>query len=293
MIKSMTAYARSEKVRNKITVSVEIRSYNSRQLDIAVRLPHDFLSLEEKIKSAISEKLVRGRIETTLHIKEDAGELVGFEINENLAKAYFDVLDKLKKTFAIEDPITLSMLSAASGIIRPAEVRRDMADCWEAIEPCLLESLADLDLMRQKEGSVIAEDFNDRLVFIENCIDRIESATRDLLPHYKRRLERRIRELTEGLIEIETDRIVQEAAILADRSDISEEIVRSRSHIMQFREIMNSNESDGRKLNFLVQELNREFNTMGAKATLADVSHIIVGLKSELEKIREQVQNVE
>ncbi|MBW2606785.1 MAG: DUF1732 domain-containing protein [Deltaproteobacteria bacterium] len=147
--------------------------------------------------------------------------------------------------------------------------------------------------MRSKEGNFIAADITKRLDYIENCLTQIKDKSHDLLAYYQQRLKERIDSLTKGIVEIELGRIAQEAAFLADRSDISEEIVRAASHLKQFRDIADSEESSGRKLNFLLQELNREFNTMGSKTEKAHISHIVVDVKSELEKIREQVQNVE
>ena len=158
---------------------------------------------------------------------------------------------------------------------------------------CIDVALDDLDAMRKREGDVIARDFDDRLKYIEKSLREIQKASSGLLPIYQERLKDRLSSLTNGMVEIDPGRIAQEAAFYADKSDISEEIVRTHSHLKQFRTIMAAEEHAGRKLNFLLQEFLREFNTMGAKAGNADISHIIVAVKSELEKIREQVQNVE
>jgi uncharacterized protein (TIGR00255 family) len=168
-----------------------------------------------------------------------------------------------------------------------------MDACWRVVKECMSESVADLVAMRKQEGDFIAQDMIRRLDILEKSIDQIERGSADLLFHYQNRLKDRISVLTKGLVEMDPERIAQEAAFLADRSDVSEEIVRVRSHIKQFRDIMSSTESAGRKLNFLLQELSREFNTMGSKTEKVDISHIVVTVKSELEKIREQLQNVE
>ena len=293
MIKSMTAFARLEKIKDKPTITIEIRSYNSRHLDIALRIPHGCLPLEDKIKGLVSERIVRGRIEIAVQIRENSDETYGFEINEATAAAYHKALVQLKERFNIGTEISLDLLAGASGIIKPAELERDMETLWRIIKDGMIEALNDLDEMRAKEGSFIGRDFSNRLDYIEQCIDQIEKNTGDLLLYYQDRLKERIAVLTNGIIEIDSGRIAQEAALLADKIDISEEIVRAQSHIKQFREIMSSDEPGGRKLNFLLQEFNREFNTMGAKAASVNVSHIIVEVKSELEKLREQVQNVE
>jgi len=293
MIKSMTAYARSEKKEKKLSVTTEIRSYNSRYLDIALRVPHGYHIMEDKIKGLIAEHITRGRIEISVQIREDAEEQMAFEINEPLAAAYYKALVHLKSKFDIDDEINLDLLTSAAGIIKPAEIDRDMETYWGVVKDCIAGALFELDTMRKKEGNFIFRDVAGRLDYIEQCIHQIESQAEELMPIYQERLKERISALTNGMLDIDPARIAQEAALFADRSDISEEIVRAGSHIKQFREIMTSDEPGGRKLNFLLQEFNREFNTMGAKASNASVSHIIVEVKSELEKIREQIQNVE
>ena len=293
MLKSMTAYARSEKTGEELTVLVEIRSYNSRHLDIAVRIPHGYLALEEKIKTLIAGKVARGRIEANLQVKDDSGEAYAFEINTPKARAYHDSLAQLKDEFNISSKISLDLLVSGGGIIKPAEIDLDMEACWPVFKDCINEAVDDLIAMRKREGDFLEADIAARLDGIEESVDQIKRESGNLLFHYQQRLKDRITVLTKGIIEIDPDRITQEAAFLADRSDISEEVVRARSHINQFRAIVNSTEPAGRKLNFLLQELNREFNTMGSKTDKTNVSHIIVEVKSELEKIREQLQNVE
>ena len=293
MLKSMTAYAKSEKTQEKLTVQIEIRSYNSRYLDIALRVPHGYLALEEKIKTIIAGKVSRGRIEVNLQVRDDSNEAYAFEIDTPKAGAYYDSLVQLKDKFNINSEISMDLLVSGGGIIKPVEMGFDMEARWPVFKDCMNEAITNLIAMRKEEGNFLEADISDRLNGIEECIDQIQKESSDLLSHYQQRLKDRIAALTKGIIEIDPDRVAQEAAFLADRSDISEEIVRAASHIKQFRTIIYSPESAGRKLNFLVQELNREFNTMGSKTNNTDVSHIIVEVKSDLEKIREQLQNVE
>lgn len=293
MLKSMTAYAKSEKTQEKLTVQIEIRSYNSRHLDIALRVPHGYLALEEKIKALIAGKISRGRIEVNLQVRDDSDEAYAFEINTPKAMAYYDSLVQLKDKLNINSEISMDLLVSGGAIIKSVEMGLDMEACWPAFKDCMDEAITNLIAMRKEEGNFLEADISSRLNGIEECIDQIQKESSDLLSHYQQRLKDRIAVLTKGIIEIDPDRIAQEAAFLADRSDISEEIVRAASHIKQFRTIISSAEPAGRKLNFLVQELNREFNTMGSKTNNSDVSHIIVEVKSDLEKIREQLQNVE
>lgn len=293
MIRSMTAFAAAEKTSGDYSIAMEIRAYNGRYIDISLRLPHGYSNMEEKIKARISERIGRGRIEVKIQIKNNSEEAHAFEIDRPKAKAYHGALVRLKEEFGIEAQVSLELLTGAGGIIKPAEVDTDIKGCWLVVRECLDSAIDDLMSMRDREGLFIAGDLAARLACIETHVDQIETASRDLLQHYQERLKERINALTRGVVEIDPARIAQEAAFLAAKSDISEEMVRARSHIEQFRAIMNSEEASGKKLNFLVQELNREFNTMGSKTEDVNVSHMIVEVKSELEKIREQIQNVE
>lgn len=293
MMKSMTAYARAEKTADEINISTEIRSYNSRYLDVSLRIMHGFNVLEEKIKALIIKKIARGRIEMSLQINDGSDEAYNFEINIPKAKAYYDRLVQLKDQLGLHSEIAVDLLVREGGVIRSVEIDRDMDTVWPVVRDCVDEALNNLVEMRKKEGEFIALDITGRINRIEESVHLIEKESSDLLFHYQQRLKERIAALTRGMVEIEPERITQEAAFLADKSDISEEIVRVMSHIKQFRTIMNSEEPAGRKLNFLLQELHREFNTMGSKTEKAHVSHTVVEVKSELEKIREQLQNVE
>ncbi len=293
MIHSMTAFARSEKSTDAITAAVEIRSYNSRHLDIALRMPHGYDSLESQIRALISGSIARGRLEIKLYVKDDTEQSGGFEVNEKRALAYYKALTSLKELLKTNDQIPLEMIARSNDVIRPAEEEQDLEAQWPVIRECFQEAIADLKQMRLKEGDFLARDLKHRIDVIQKSITLIEAESDNLLLQYQKRLKERISALTKGIIEIDQARIAQEAAFLADRSDISEEIIRVGSHVQQFLELMNAPESAGRKLNFLLQEFNREFNTMGAKIGNADISHRIVSVKAELEKIREQVQNVE
>jgi len=289
----MTGFARVEKTNKEFMVIFEIRSYNSRYLNIVLRVPHGYHLLEDKIRSLIAKRVTRGHIEAKVQIKNDFDEGYDYEINMPKAKAYHDALRRLKNDFNLDPEISVDLLAREDGVIMPTERNRNIEADLPAIEDCINNAIDDLDAMRRKEGDFIAKDFHGRLNFIEQSIEKIEKESDNLLSYYQERLKERISVLTKGVAEIEPVRIAQEAAFLADKSDISEEILRAKSHIKQFRDTIDSDESAGRKLNFLLQEFNREFNTMGSKAQSANISHMIVEVKSELEKIREQLQNVE
>ena len=293
MIKSMTAYARGEIQSAPYTMRIEARAYNSRHLDIALRLTHGFEPLEERIKGLISQTIARGRVDIRVQIRDDSDTGIQFTVNLPRAHAYHQALHTLKKELGVGDPVNLETVIAAGHIIQAEEMEKDVDAAWNHLLPCLEGVLSDLDEMRRVEGEQLARDFQGRLDTIERMVEQIEEQASALPKQYQKRLVDRVEQLTHGLVEIDPVRIAQEAALLADRSDISEEIVRAKSHIKQFRSLMKDGKSAGRPLNFLLQEFNREFNTMGSKSGKATMSHTIVTVKSELEKIREQIQNVE
>lgn len=289
----MTAFARAENTQNELTAIINIRSYNSKFLDIALHIPQKYICLEDRIKRIVSSRLSRGRIEIKVQIVDTSEAAAAFEVNEPKAAAYHNAIVQLKNILNIDTEISLDIMANVAGIIKPVEDTKDIEDCWVVIKDCIGETLDELCLMRQKEGDFISGDIASRLDYIEKTVGQIAKISDDLLPRYRDRLKERIQALTKGLVELDTARIAQEAAFLADRSDISEEIARVASHINQVRSIMNSKESSGRKLIFLLQEFNREFNTMGSKTGSANAAYMIVDIKAELEKIREQLQNVE
>jgi uncharacterized protein (TIGR00255 family) len=293
MIKSMTAFANGEKTADELVVTVDIRSYNSRHIDIFLRIPQAYQSLEEKIKGLISDRVARGRVEVRIQIDDRADETAGLEIDHARARALVTAYNELKSEFNLENDISLDLLVSAGGIFKPAEKLPNEDALWTAVKDCLSLTLDDLEAMRRKEGDFIAGDIGRRLDFINDCLKQIKKGSKDLLIQYQERLKERLSILTQNTVELDPARVAQEAAFLADRSDISEEIVRAASHLNQFNLIMNAVKPAGRKLNFLLQELNREFNTMGSKIGNAEMAHLIIDVKSELEKIREQIQNVE
>lgn len=294
MLKSMTAYAFTESSDGDLTVSAEIRSYNSRYLDVVMRLPTRYAGFEEKLKGIVSSSMERGRVEVRMGIQDNSEAACAYQVDLQRASAYCAAARQLKDFVKPgAGALSLEHLLSVAGVIMPAENPIDDDLHWPLVESVVREALLNLDRMRLKEGDFIEQDFTRRLEFIEHSLDGIESHAADMVTLYRDRLQARVEALTHGLVEIDDSRIAQEASILADRSDISEEIVRARSHIQQFRDIMASNAPAGRKLNFLLQEFNREFNTMGAKTGQATAAHIIVDVKAEIEKLREQVQNIE
>jgi len=293
VIKSMTAYARSENQTAACIVRVEVRSFNSRHLDVALKLTHGFESLEERIKGIIAESVARGRVDIRVQIQDASEAGIAFEVNLPRARAYHEALTQLNQALDLTGQTSLETVLSAGGMIQAVEVEKDVDAVWPQLEPCLRTAMTELDAMRRVEGDNMARDFRQRLDAIETMLTEIGDQAAQLPDMVRQRLKERIEALTHGVVAIDQTRIAQEAALLADRSDISEEIVRANSHIQQFRALMEDDTPAGRPLNFLLQEFNREFNTMGSKSGKATMSHIIVAVKSELEKLREQIQNVE
>jgi uncharacterized protein (TIGR00255 family) len=290
----MTAYSFVENSDGDLTIRVEIRTYNSRHLDTVLRVPMGYAGIEEKIKALVAKMMVRGRIELRLSLKDTSDAACAYEVDTIRAKAYLDAYKQIEDELRLASaPLKADHLINVSGIIQAAEKKVDIESHWPMIAKVVQKTLENVDQMRIKEGAFIAEDFVKRLDFIEQKLNDIEISVEGLLEQYRDKLRARVEALAQGIVEIDSSRIAQEAGILADRSDISEEFVRAKSHIEQFRNIMGANEPAGRKLNFLLQEFNREFNTMGSKVGQAGAAHIIVDVKSEIEKLREQVRNIE
>jgi len=289
----MTAFARAEKSTDTIQVVVEIRSLNSKNLDTILRLAPTYFTFEDQIKKMIKKCLHRGRIETMISIHENMESQDRFEANLDRATEYIQVLKQVIDHFQLKHTIGLRDIMKAGNIIKPLEKENDL----EVVEPLLLEclqnALDEICVMRKAEGKALFLDIDQRLNDILHYLNKISDLAKKQKDYYYQKLKERIANLTHDLIEIDPVRIAQEAAILADRSDISEEITRIESHIQQFKSFMNENEPVGRKLNFLLQEIGREFNTIGSKSGCVEISKMIVNLKSEHEKIREQIQNIE
>ncbi len=293
MINSMTAYSEAALTQNDIRAEVEIRSYNSKNLDVALYLPPFCRRFEDGVKKIAAEHLSRGRVEIRISVRDESQASTGFVVDEQRALAYFKALSVLKTRLALDADITLDQVIAGRDMILDEEKEPDFDLVWQVVSATVTEALALLKTMRAVEGENLVRDLEARMAFIETELATIEADALEIPEIYRQRLMERLARLTAGVETLDPVRLSQEVAILADKSDISEEIVRVYSHINQFREILASNEPAGRKLNFLIQEFNREFNTMGSKSSQAELSHRVVNLKSELEKIREQVQNIE
>ena len=292
MIRSMTAFAKGDATIGDTQVSLEMRTYNNRYLDATVRLPQVCLPLEADIKATIGKAISRGRVEVRVQLNDAKKVSSDFSVDTELAKSYLAAAETLKSELAVKGEVQVVDLLRVNGLISPEEKDVDLDIIKEVISKTLSECLDNLIAMRETEGRTLAADMAGRIKAIRSFLGEIETAAKELPAIYQERLKVRIERLVGDEVTPDPDRLAQEVALLADRSDISEELVRAHSHLDQFDHLMEEDAS-GRQLNFLLQEMHREFNTMGAKIGHAELSHIIVAVKAELEKIREQVQNVE
>jgi len=294
MIRSMTGYGRADSVFAGKQLAVEIKSLNHRNLESSVRLPAFLTSLEMNIKKRVGERISRGRIEVNVRIDSDTGANGGdrLEANIPLISSYYALLTSLKESFNLTDEITLNTLVGLKGGIHMSETEIDPEEIWSTMEGALDDSIDSLVQMKETEGRLLYEDFTARLDTVTTCIETLKARVPEVVKNYQERLSARIRELATGM-ECDESRLIQEVAIMAEKSDITEEIVRLESHIKQFGEMLGSNEAIGRKMDFLLQEMHREINTIGSKSSDLAISGTVIEIKTELAKLREQVQNIE
>jgi len=292
MMKSMTGFGRGEYQGDGMHVEVEVKSFNHRYCDVFPHLPRRLNSLEGQLRNLVKQKVSRGRIEIT--VQSDLASLADqkLELDLNLARDLHLALKTLQENLALPGEIRLETMANFKEIFSRKEVEMDVEKEWAAIQVALEGALNGLESMRREEGAVLHRDFGQRLKTVEEIVGTIEERAPLALQACRERLAQRVKELSGG-IAVDEGRLAQEVAYLAERSDISEELVRLRSHIHQFREMLDRAEPMGRKLEFILQEINREANTIGSKANDAGVAQMTLDIKAELEKMREQVQNVE
>jgi uncharacterized protein (TIGR00255 family) len=290
-MRSMTGYGRGECAREGFKFTVELNSINRKQSDIAVNLPKELIELEPRIRDEINAHLSRGRINAVVAYHRSAAE-ERVELDEVLAQAYLKAIQKLQRKTKLSGAITLDTLLRAPGVLKLAETAVDADAMWASVETALKKALAQLVKMREKEGKFLAADLTSRLGVLATGLAAIRQTAPDTVKRYREQLHTRVKEA--GLdVSLDDERLAKEVVLFADRCDISEEITRLDSHLQQFRDCLKSSEPVGRTLDFLAQEMNREINTIGSKANAAEVSQHVVKMKAELEKIREQVQNIE
>ena len=293
MIKSMTSFGRAQGEEGKgYLFSIEMKSVNNRYLDLNIRMPKFMISLEEEIRKIINTRLNRGKVDVFINYKSYDKASAMPKLNLEVAKGYYNCLNELQKEFNIENDITVSKLANFPEVLTLEEEEENLDEVLKEIKPLIEVSLDKMLEMRIREGEKLKEDILIKLDAIEEKVKIIENFAEDLPKTYKQKLEERLSELTKGL-NVDEERIAVEVAIFADKVAIDEEVIRLKSHIGQMRKTLNLEEPVGRKLDFIVQEMNRETNTIGSKANDINITNIVIDIKNLIEKIREQVQNIE
>ncbi|HEY8361956.1 MAG TPA: YicC/YloC family endoribonuclease [Tissierellaceae bacterium] len=293
MLKSMTGYGRGEFANEYFNIIIEIKSVNHRYSDINVKMPRHINFLEEKIKKAVREKISRGKVDVYINLEYINDTAVDVKVDIPLAKAYKEKLEQLIDELKLDENVKLFNILSLPEIIRTEKKETDEELLWMPLKNALEEALEKIMEMKVVEGEAIKDDMLSKLSEIERLVDDIELRAPNVVLEYKNKLKDRIEELLGNEVKIDEERLAQEVAIFADKSNINEELVRLKSHINQFRKIVNEDDAVGRKLDFLIQEMNRETNTISSKANDIFIANNVVLIKAEIEKIREQVQNIE
>lgn len=292
MVYSMTGYGRARAVTAAREITVEIKSVNSRYFEYSSRMPRAYGELDDKIKKTLSERISRGKVEAALTIVDTGSGENAVAVNQALAKSYLDALNALAQTLDVPLAATAAGLSRYPDVLTPVRTETDLAELWAEVEPVAGEALANFVAMRAAEGEKMVQDVLSRLDFLEAAVGQIEQSSEGRVAAYTQRLFEKLKLLLEDR-SIDDARILTEAAIFGDKTAVDEETVRLRSHLHQYREILKTGGPVGRKLDFLTQELNRETNTIGSKCQDLSITRLVVDMKAEIEKIREQIQNLE
>ncbi|WP_195988879.1 YicC/YloC family endoribonuclease [Clostridium sp. D53t1_180928_C8] len=293
MIRSMTSFGRSSSEEGKKRFfTVEMKSVNSRYLDVNIRMPKTLISLEEEIRKMISNSLNRGKVDVFINLKNYNDGSGVPRVDINLAKGYFDCLKEIEEKLGIKNDVSVMQIARFPEVISVVEEEDKIEEIWEEIKPLIKDSLDMMVAMREVEGNKLKEDILSKISVIEQLVSKVEEFADTIPKAFKIKLEERLKELL-GNVDIDENRVAMEVCMLADKATVDEEIIRLRSHINQVRETLNLNEPVGRKLDFIVQEMNRETNTIGSKSSDIQMTNIVIDIKNILEKIREQVQNIE
>ena len=292
MIKSMTGYGSAKGTVEGIEVCVELKSVNNKFLDTSVRLPRSFLFTEETIKSAVMTHITRGKVDVFVTVDTSMADDMVVKVNEPLLKGYIAALKQIAKDNDLPNDITAMSVSRFPDVLNVEKKELDAEAVAAGIRNIAEQALCDFDAMRIREGAKLKEDVLSKLETIEKLVGIIEVESPKTVDEYREKLRQKLLEVL-GTSGIDETRIVTEAAIFADKVAVDEETVRRRSHMAQLRTMLDGGSPIGRKIDFLLQEFNREANTIGSKCQNADIAHVVVDLKSEIEKIREQIQNIE
>jgi len=292
MINSMTGYGGAKGFSGKTEITVELKSVNNRYFDCTVKIPRIYSALEEPLKAVISKHISRGKVDAFVTIDSSKTDDVEIRVNHNLAQAYISTLRSMAEDFGLSGNISAMDMTRFPDVLQAEKVQADVDTLTADVCVILEEALCAFNAMRAREGVKLKTDIEARLTEIERLNESVEEISPRSVAEYRRKLESRLREVFE-LSGVDEQRLMTEAAIFADRVAVSEETVRLRSHIAQLREMLDSKEPVGRKMDFLVQEFNREANTIGSKGNDSEMARVIIDMKAEIEKIREQAQNIE
>jgi len=292
VVKSMTGYGRAREMRNGRDITVEVRSVNNRYLDCTVKMPRAYIFAEDRMKARVQQAISRGKVDVFVTIDASAADAAVVAVNEPLARGYYDALTRLKTMFDLSGDITPEVLAKFPDVLAVTKAEEDVEAIAADICAVLDDALAAYNDMRAVEGEKLAADVAGRITTIEAVVGKVEERSPQTVAAYRQRLEAKMQEVLQSTT-IDESRILTEAAIFADKIAVDEETVRLRSHIAQLQAMLVSGEPVGRKLDFLIQEVNRECNTIGSKCNDLTIAQDVVNMKAEVEKIREQVQNME
>ncbi len=292
MLRSMTGYGRGKYENEGRTYEVEIKSVNNRYSDISIKMPRNISFLEEKTKILISNSIFRGKVDVFINFINNSEKGKKIKINEEIAKQYIEELIKLQEETGIINNIGITEIAKMPEVLNIQIEENDENILWQELSECLNNAITSLLLMRENEGEKIKEDIKNRIMYIKDKIEEINEKSTGLVEEYVVKLKKRVDELLKTTIVDET-RLAQEIVIYSDKCSIEEELTRLRSHISQFLNLLDESKPIGKKLDFLIQEMNRETNTIGSKANNLEITNLVVDIKTEIENIREQVQNIE
>lgn len=292
MLKSMTGYGRSQKIINGRDILVEIRSVNHRYYEYSSRIPRAYNYIDEKLKALIKQNVSRGKIDINVTISNIEGRDTEIAVNKGIAEGYVNALRSIADELGIKDDITLSKLIKIPDIFSIQKTPDDEEQLWNDVSEVAGEAIEKFVKMRETEGEKLRSDVLEKTTFILEMVQKVEEFSPQTVENYRNRLYQKLTEVLEGK-EIDQQRIITESAVFAEKIAVDEETVRLRSHISQLTDLLDSCGAIGRKLDFIVQEMNREVNTIGSKAQDLNITRLVVDMKAELEKIREQIQNIE
>lgn len=292
MLKSMTGYGRTQKILNGRDILVEIRSVNHRYYEYSSRVPRTYSYIDEKLKALLKQKVSRGKVEINVSINNIEGRDNEIAINKGVAEGYVNALRSVAEELGLNDDITLSKLIKLPDIFNVQKTPDDEEQVWSDVADVAGEALEKFIEMREKEGEKLRADVLEKTALILEMVGKVEELSPKTTENYRNRLYQKLSEILDGK-DIDNQRIVTEAAVFAEKIAVDEETVRLRSHISQLVDLLDSGDAIGRKLDFIIQEMNREVNTIGSKAQDLNITRLVVDMKAELEKIREQIQNIE